>query len=173
MPGPDPVALQIVWTSACRARWAPGWPVRCWAWPVPWRRGLFRNPLADPYLLGSASGASLGVALSSWHVWRVTVCDTQWLMRLGLTAGAFAGAVAGVLLTLAAGQRRAAHAAPAAGRCHRRRGAGRGQGTHHAGPARLHAVHAGLHAGQHRLCGLDCLQHHDGPGLLCMAVAWA
>ena len=26
--------------------------------------GLFRNPLADPYLLGSASGASLGVALA-------------------------------------------------------------------------------------------------------------
>ena len=25
-------------------------------------QGLFRNPLADPYLLGSASGASLGVA---------------------------------------------------------------------------------------------------------------
>lgn len=23
-------------------------------------QGLFRNPLADPYLLGSASGASLG-----------------------------------------------------------------------------------------------------------------
>ncbi|OZA93183.1 MAG: ABC transporter permease, partial [Polaromonas sp. 39-63-203] len=27
-------------------------------------QGLFRNPLADPYLLGSASGASLGVALA-------------------------------------------------------------------------------------------------------------
>src|SRR5260370_14701746 len=27
-------------------------------------QGVFRNPLADPYLLGSASGASLGVALS-------------------------------------------------------------------------------------------------------------
>ena len=25
-------------------------------------QGLFRNPLADPYLLGSASGAGLGVA---------------------------------------------------------------------------------------------------------------
>jgi len=30
-------------------------------------QGLFRNPLADPYLLGSASGAGLGVALFlSW-----------------------------------------------------------------------------------------------------------
>ena len=27
-------------------------------------QGLFRNPLADPFLLGSASGASLGVALA-------------------------------------------------------------------------------------------------------------
>ena len=27
-------------------------------------QGLFRNPLADPYLLGSASGAALGVALT-------------------------------------------------------------------------------------------------------------
>ena len=27
-------------------------------------QGLFRNPLADPYLLGSASGASLGLALA-------------------------------------------------------------------------------------------------------------
>jgi iron complex transport system permease protein len=27
-------------------------------------QGLFRNPLADPYLLGSASGASLGVAFA-------------------------------------------------------------------------------------------------------------
>ena len=26
-------------------------------------QGLFRNPLADPFLLGSASGASLGVAI--------------------------------------------------------------------------------------------------------------
>jgi iron complex transport system permease protein len=33
-------------------------------------QGLFRNPLADPYLLGSASGASLGVALP----WLCGVC---------------------------------------------------------------------------------------------------
>ena len=30
-------------------------------------QGLFRNPLADPFLLGSASGAALGVALLLWH----------------------------------------------------------------------------------------------------------
>ena len=33
-------------------------------------QGLFRNPLADPYLLGSAAGASLGVVLASlrWSI---------------------------------------------------------------------------------------------------------
>ncbi|MFO1251475.1 MAG: iron chelate uptake ABC transporter family permease subunit [Inhella sp.] len=30
---------------------------------APSRKALFRNPLADPYLLGSASGAGLGVVL--------------------------------------------------------------------------------------------------------------
>ena len=25
-------------TSACRARWAPGWPARCSGWPARWRR---------------------------------------------------------------------------------------------------------------------------------------
>ncbi|MBK6999960.1 MAG: iron ABC transporter permease [Rhodoferax sp.] len=62
-------------------------------------QGLFRNPLADPYLLGSASGASLGVALSL-VLFGVSPFATQWLLRLGVTFGAFAGAIAGVLLTL-------------------------------------------------------------------------
>ena len=74
-------------------------------------QGVFRNPLADPYLLGSASGASLGVALTvvalsglAPHLGNglvVTVLSSQWLVRLGLTGGAFVGAVLAVLLTLA------------------------------------------------------------------------
>ena len=63
-------------------------------------QGLFRNPLADPYLLGSASGAALGVALAL-ALFGASPFATQWLVRLGLTGAAFAGAVAGVLLTLA------------------------------------------------------------------------
>lgn len=63
-------------------------------------QGLFRNPLADPFLLGSASGASLGVALAL-ALFGISPFATQWLVRLGLTGAAFAGAVAGVLLTLA------------------------------------------------------------------------
>jgi len=69
-------------------------------------QGLFRNPLADPYLLGSASGASLGVAVAlSLGLWgSASFADMseamQWAMRLGLTGMAFVGAWAAVLLTL-------------------------------------------------------------------------
>jgi iron complex transport system permease protein len=62
-------------------------------------QGLFRNPLADPYLLGSASGASLGVALAM-VLFGVSPLATGWLARIGLTGAAFVGAVLAVLLTL-------------------------------------------------------------------------
>ena len=62
-------------------------------------QGLFRNPLADPFLLGSASGASLGVA-AALALFHVSPFGTQWLVRLGFTGAAFGGAVLGVLLTL-------------------------------------------------------------------------
>lgn len=70
-------------------------------------QGLFRNPLADPYLLGSAAGASLLVALTmlllagglgmalhsgNWY--------SQLLLRLGLTGAAFIGSVLAVGLTI-------------------------------------------------------------------------
>jgi iron complex transport system permease protein len=67
-------------------------------------QGLFRNPLADPYLLGSASGAVLGVVLVlaaaslGGHVMSVATADA--VTRFGLVGAAFAGAVAGVVLTL-------------------------------------------------------------------------
>lgn len=62
-------------------------------------QGLFRNPLADPYLLGSASGASLGVA-SAMALFGVSPLAMHWLARIGLTGAAFVGAVLAVLLTL-------------------------------------------------------------------------
>ncbi len=95
----DPVALQIVWDiRAPRAigAWLAG-ALLGLAGAV--AQGLFRNPLADPYLLGSASGASLGVALALALV-SSTPFATEWLVRLGLTGAAFAGAVGAVLLTL-------------------------------------------------------------------------
>jgi iron complex transport system permease protein len=63
-------------------------------------QGLFRNPLADPYLLGSASGASLGVA-GAMALFGVSPLATSWLVRIGYTGAAFFGAVIAVLLTLA------------------------------------------------------------------------
>lgn len=62
-------------------------------------QGLFRNPLADPFLLGSASGAMLAVAIALALMGGGT--DTaSWVGRLGLTGAAFLGALGGVLLTL-------------------------------------------------------------------------
>ena len=62
-------------------------------------QGLFRNPLADPYLLGSSSGASLGVVLFLAAVGS-TSANLQWPFILGTTGAAFLGAVGAVLLTL-------------------------------------------------------------------------
>jgi len=64
-------------------------------------QGLFRNPLADPYLLGSATGAGLGVALLLAVLGLSPLGVAGWGVRLGLTGAAFVGAVVAVLLTLA------------------------------------------------------------------------
>lgn len=67
-------------------------------------QGLFRNPLADPYLLGTAAGASLGVVLVLaaggvfGHLIGLATADA--LQRFGLVGAAFAGALVGVALTL-------------------------------------------------------------------------
>ncbi len=67
-------------------------------------QGLFRNPLADPYLLGSASGAVLGVVLvlaaSMLAGQGISLATADLIGRLGLVGAAFAGALLGVLLTL-------------------------------------------------------------------------
>jgi iron complex transport system permease protein len=74
-------------------------------------QSLFRNPLADPYLLGSASGAGLGVALvlaatgagagllGAGQI--VSPLSAGIAGRIGLTGAAFVGAVVAVSLTLA------------------------------------------------------------------------
>ena len=68
-------------------------------------QGLFRNPLADPYLLGSAAGASLAVvlvlAVGSLGGALPLMTAASGLARLGLVGAAFIGAFAGVALTLA------------------------------------------------------------------------
>lgn len=95
----DPVMQQIVWDIRL--------PRSLGAWlggallglSGAMAQGLFRNPLADPYLLGSASGASLGVSLYL-SLFGGSLLASGWLPRLGMTGAAFVGAVLAVLLTL-------------------------------------------------------------------------
>jgi iron complex transport system permease protein len=62
-------------------------------------QGLFRNPLADPYLLGSASGAGLAVAVAL-ALTGVSPQTSSLLAHVGLTGVAFVGTLVGVGLTL-------------------------------------------------------------------------
>ncbi len=62
-------------------------------------QGLFRNPLADPYLLGSASGAGLAVAVAL-ALTGVSPQTSSLLAHIGLTGIAFVGTLVGVGLTL-------------------------------------------------------------------------
>ena len=95
----DPVAAQILWDirlPRTLGAWLAG-ALLGLAGAV--AQGLFRNPLADPYLLGSASGAALAVAVTlAWL--GGSPFAAAWLVRLGMTGAAFAGAVLGVALTL-------------------------------------------------------------------------
>ena len=59
-------------------------------------QGVFRNPLADPYLLGIASGAGLGAVLAMTLHWP----DTP-LSFLAIPAASFLGALATVALVYA------------------------------------------------------------------------
>ncbi|MES2686617.1 MAG: iron chelate uptake ABC transporter family permease subunit, partial [Pseudomonadota bacterium] len=95
----DPVAWQIIWDirlPRTLGAWVAGGLLGL-AGAV--AQGLFRNPLADPYLLGSASGAALGVAVAL-ALFGASPFATSYVVRMGLTGAAFAGAVGGVLLTL-------------------------------------------------------------------------
>ncbi len=56
-------------------------------------QGLFRNPLADPYIIGVASGAGLGAVLAMAAQWPTTV-----LGMATIPAAAFVGAVLTVAL---------------------------------------------------------------------------
>ncbi|WP_168203415.1 FecCD family ABC transporter permease [Oceanispirochaeta crateris] len=63
-------------------------------------QAIFRNPMAEPYLLGVASGASLGAAL-----FMMLNVPLAFLSALGLTASAFAGSLLSVFLILMLGAR--------------------------------------------------------------------
>jgi iron complex transport system permease protein len=69
---------------------------------------VFRNPLADPFVLGTTSGASFGVALV---VLVAGSGSSEWLGgldaagRLGITGAAFAGSLAVTLVAVAVSRR--------------------------------------------------------------------
>lgn len=56
-------------------------------------QGVFRNPLADPYLIGVASGAGLGAVLAMAWRW-----PTSWLGLYTIPAAAFAGAIFAIMV---------------------------------------------------------------------------
>lgn len=61
-------------------------------------QGVFRNPLADPYLLGAGAGAGLGATLAIAY----GPNTTSWIIE-PLPLAAFVGAVAGVAIAYALG----------------------------------------------------------------------
>lgn len=68
-------------------------------------QGLFRNPLADPYLLGVASGASFGVAVAISLTGQLAPAFAETPIAPGALAAtvplfAFLGAVGAVLITM-------------------------------------------------------------------------
>jgi len=62
-------------------------------------QGVFRNPLAEPYLLGTASGAALGVTISLIAA-DASFGGLEWIGKLGLTGAACVGACAAIALTI-------------------------------------------------------------------------
>ncbi len=62
-------------------------------------QGVFRNPLAEPYLLGTASGAALGVTICLMAA-DASVGALAWAAQLGVTGAAFLGACVAIALTV-------------------------------------------------------------------------
>jgi iron complex transport system permease protein len=62
-------------------------------------QGVFRNPLADPYLLGVAGGAGLGATLAIVYA-SATAAGSNWTVPLA----AFGGAIAAVVVTYVLGR---------------------------------------------------------------------
>ncbi len=95
----DPVAWHIVWDirlPRSAGAWGAGALLGLSGAVA---QGLFRNPLADPYLLGSAAGASLGVCVAL-ALLGASPASLEWLAQIGLTGAAFVGATGAVFLTL-------------------------------------------------------------------------
>ncbi|HEX5373514.1 MAG TPA: iron ABC transporter permease [Aquabacterium sp.] len=95
----DPMAAEILWGIRAPRTVGAGLVGALLGLAGAVAQGLFRNPLAEPYLLGSSAGAGLcmAVLLTVGLPWMVA---EGWWARVGLTGAAFVGALAGVGLTL-------------------------------------------------------------------------
>ncbi|MBV8125778.1 MAG: iron ABC transporter permease [Burkholderiaceae bacterium] len=96
---PDPAQQQILWDirlPRSLGAWLAG-ALLGLAGAV--AQGLFRNPLADPYLLGPSAGAGLGVAFALVAL-GLSPAAAAFSLKLGLTGAAFIGAMAAMMLTL-------------------------------------------------------------------------
>lgn len=96
---PDPIQQQILWDirlPRSAGAWLAG-ALLGLAGAV--AQGLFRNPLADPYLLGPSAGAGLGVAFTLVAL-GASPAAAAISLKLGLTGAAFIGAMAAMMLTL-------------------------------------------------------------------------
>lgn len=69
-------------------------------------QGMVRNPLADPFVLGVSSGASLAAVAVMSSV------SALWIRNLGVPVAAFAGAIAALLLVLLFAQRQGEFTGP-------------------------------------------------------------
>jgi iron complex transport system permease protein len=68
-------------------------------------QGLFRNPLADPALIGVSSGAALFAAGFMVLGTQIALFDVYGLHRIGVSGSAFIGGLLTTLLVLMVGQR--------------------------------------------------------------------
>ena len=110
--GTTDIATSLRWLLSPQAQsdtvlWQIRLPRTCGAWCAgallglggAIAQGVFRNPLAEPYLLGTASGAALGVTLSLLAA-DASFLSLAWIGQLGVTGAAFLGACAAMALTL-------------------------------------------------------------------------
>jgi iron complex transport system permease protein len=104
-------ALAIVWTVRVPRALLAALVGACLGGSGAAMQGIFVNPLADPYLLGAASGASLGATLALTAAGRLASAFMDEPFVPGATAGlvpaaAFAGALLAVGLTMTLARRR-------------------------------------------------------------------
>lgn len=99
------LAHQLVWHTRLPRTLAAALVGACLALAGTVFQGMFRNPLADPSLVGVSAGASLGVALSALAP-TASAGSLAWLASLSPLSGGFVGAVVVTAVVLGIAQAR-------------------------------------------------------------------